>query len=337
MQPLVSIIMPAFNAGKYIAESIQSVLEQTYTKWELIVVDDGSTDNTGEIVRSFMSTERRIKYIFQQNSGQGKARNTAIENSSGELVAFLDSDDLWASDKLTLQLKVMEETKADLIFSDALIFSEGEEAIKTLTFSMLCPEFLYGRYGGTEMFRLLFAYNRIPTLTVLTRKDILKKVRLFDEKREYQNCEDYDLWLKLAGNGAVFLGMKESLAQYRRHSASMMNEDSRLLKPMIAVVKKHSQDSRLNDSLVKTTVKHLYRELISTLIEENKIGEAKDYMRKFSAWDRTGFTTSIQKLLIKMAPNQYNFISKECLYRIEWHMTRMFGSNLTKRRCLGLG
>jgi teichuronic acid biosynthesis glycosyltransferase TuaG len=104
--------MPAYNAEKYIAESIRSALDQTHTNWELVVVDDGSTDGTAEIVRGFRRADDRIKYIFQQNGRLGKARNTGLENSTGRLIAFLDSDDLWARGKLELQVKIMEETGA---------------------------------------------------------------------------------------------------------------------------------------------------------------------------------------------------------------------------------
>src|SRR5919106_5413407 len=97
---LVSVIMPAYNAEKYIAGSIRSVIVQTYSDWELIVVDDGSTDSTATVVQEFVARDPRIKYIFQENGRLGKARNTGIRNSSGPLIAFLDSDDLWVPIKL---------------------------------------------------------------------------------------------------------------------------------------------------------------------------------------------------------------------------------------------
>jgi teichuronic acid biosynthesis glycosyltransferase TuaG len=325
MRRLVSVIMPAYNAERYIAESIRSVVGQTYADWELIVVDDGSTDRTAEVVRSLASADDRIKYFFQQNGGQGRARNRGIEESGGELVAFLDADDLWGAEKLALQIEAMEETGADVVFSDAAIFSEDEEADESTAFSTICPDFIYGRREGCEAFKLLFAYNRIPTLTVLARKAILQDVGLFAEEREYQNCEDYDLWLKLARHGAEFFGMKEKLASYRRHSSSMMNNDSRLLRPMVAVARKHFRAGGVDEKEGRRVVRGLYRDLISTLVEENRIAEARDCLKEFSDWDEGGLATSLQRVLIKVAPNKYNFISRECLYRIEWHMARLLG------------
>src|SRR6185369_4654551 len=116
---LVSIIMPAYNAGKYIADSIRSVLAQTYSNWELIVVDDGSTDDTAAIVQDFTKREGRVRYIYQENGRLGKARNTGVRNSQGDLIAFLDSDDLWIETKLELQLRALREQNADLVYCNA--------------------------------------------------------------------------------------------------------------------------------------------------------------------------------------------------------------------------
>ena len=126
MQPLVSVIMPAYNAERYIAESIQSVLDQSYGNWELVVVDDGSTDKTAETVQRFAAGDSRVNCIFQQNSGQGKARNAGIENSSGSLIAFLDADDLWLREKLERQVQFLIDTKVDVVYSDVIIFYERD-------------------------------------------------------------------------------------------------------------------------------------------------------------------------------------------------------------------
>src|ERR1044071_4471000 len=320
----ISVIMPAYNAERYVAESIRSVVGQTYADWELLVVDDGSTDGTAEVVQGLAAADGRVKYLSQPQGGQGKARNAGIRASGGELVAFLDSDDLWEPEKLALQVAALEESGADVIFSDAFIFSGDETADEGLTFSKICPDFIYGGREGAEAFRLLFAYNRIPTLTVLARRRVLDEVGLFVEEREYQNCEDYDLWLKLAAHGATFFGMREKLARYRRHTSSMMNADSRLLKPMLAVARRHSRGA--GEKEARRVVRDLYRALISALIEEGKVAEARRYVGELSAWDEGGLVTPRQKVLIRLAPRKYNFISRECLYRIEWHVARVLNN-----------
>src|SRR5688572_29899913 len=116
--------MPAYNTEKYIGESIQSVVDQTYENWELLVIDDGSTDKTADIIRAYAARDSRVKYLFQQNTRQAKARNTGIENLHGTLIAFLDADDLWLPEKLERQLQAMNATNADVIYSNGLIIYE---------------------------------------------------------------------------------------------------------------------------------------------------------------------------------------------------------------------
>ncbi|MFN2454881.1 MAG: glycosyltransferase family 2 protein [Pyrinomonadaceae bacterium] len=320
MSDLVSIIMPAYNAEKHIAESIQSAINQTYQNWELIVVDDGSTDGTAEIARGFSDRDKRVKYFFQKNSRLGKARNTGIKNSCGDLIAFLDSDDLWVKEKLELQVKTVHETRVDLVFSDGFIFVEDDVTDENVTFQTL-----RGRFDGGGLSDLLLVGNYLPVLSVLARKDSLNEVGRFEEAPLYHGCEDYDLWLKLARHGAAFYGMKELLVRYRRHSGAMTHKDSKMLKPMLQVVKRYIYDSSLDKNKVKERMRNLYRDLIRALIEEGEIIEARAYMKEFSAWDKSGLVTSLQKVLIKVLPNKYNFISKECLYRTEWHIKKSLG------------
>jgi glycosyltransferase involved in cell wall biosynthesis len=109
---LVSVIMPAYNAEKFIAESIESVIAQSYNNWELLVVDDGSTDNSKRIIKDFCKKDERIKYFYQPNSKPGRARNSALKRASGRYVAFLDADDVWLSEKLKVQLKEIDEKKS---------------------------------------------------------------------------------------------------------------------------------------------------------------------------------------------------------------------------------
>src|SRR5215204_696893 len=110
MQHLVSVIMPAYNAGRYIAESVRSVQAQTFGGWELVVVDDGSADDTGEVVRRFAAADARVRYVRRPNGGQAAARNTGLAEARAPFVAFLDADDLWLPEKLEAQLAVMGET-----------------------------------------------------------------------------------------------------------------------------------------------------------------------------------------------------------------------------------
>jgi teichuronic acid biosynthesis glycosyltransferase TuaG len=319
VQPLVSIIMPAYNAERYIADSIRSVLAQTYQNWELVVVDDGSTDDTAEVARRFAASDRRIRYFRQQNGGPGKARNAGVEKSSGPLVAFLDADDLWLREKLELQIKVAEEKEADVVFTDGFFF-DGENVTDESGSNFAV---VHGRFEGAEMFDLLLVRNRLPTLSVLLRREAFNQAGGFAE--EYI-CEDYDLWLKLAKLGAVFYGMEEKLVRYRRHPASSTHRESKVLGPMAAVVRRHIDGGGLGEAEKRERLRGLYRDLIAALVEEGNLAEAGEYMKEFYAWDRGGLVTAAQRALMAALPGQFNFISRELLYRTEWHLKRIFGA-----------
>lgn len=318
MQPLVSVIMPAYNAERHIADSIRSVRAQTYSDWELIVVDDGSTDKTAEVVRQMAASDAHIKYLFQENGGQGKARNTAIRNSRGRLIAFLDSDDLWLPEKLELQVRAVEVTAADLIFTGGYIFQGDDVTDETNRFPIR-----HGKFAGSEVLELLLEFNFIPVMSVLMKKEIFDEAGPFPEARPFQGCEDYDLWLKLAKHKAVFYGMEQRLFRYRRHPSAMTHNASEVLKPMLRVVSHHIDDGQLTQDTKTKRVRNLYRELIAALLDEGKVGEAAAYMRELAAWDKSGLVTSIQRLIMRVSPGGFNFISRECLYRTEWHLGRL--------------
>jgi len=319
MSQLVSIIMPAYNAERYVADAIRSVLAQTYKDWELVVVDDGSKDGTGEVVRGLAARDARIRYVARENGGQAAARNTGIRASRGPLVAFLDADDLWVEEKLELQLRALAETGADVLSSNGFVFEDDDTSVEAYELSTV-P----GRTEGAEMFRLLYAFNRIQIQSVLVRRELLAKVGLFDEDRRYQNCEDYDLWLSLAAAGALFYGMEEQLIKYRRHAAASTHRLSNVLRPMVEVKKKHGRTAVLGEKEVRTRIRDLYRSLVEALVRENKLAEAARSLEEFAAWE-ANVVTRAQGLVLKLWPRAFNFISRECLFRIEWHVNRVRG------------
>jgi glycosyltransferase involved in cell wall biosynthesis len=323
MQPLVSVIMPAYNTEKYIGDSIQSVLDQTYRNWELHVVDDGSTDKTSDIARQFAERDSRVRYFFQQNSGQGIARNTAIARSNGSLIAFLDADDIWLPQKLEFQVQAMIAVNADVIYSNGFIIYEPGATPGATEFSIV-P----GTIEGRKMLDLLLPFNFIFVQSVVLRKEILPNANPFDESLL---CEDYDLWLRLASNGALFHGMPEKLIKYRRHPAATTHRNSKLLKPMLRVVQRHINAGTLDEERKRTRLRRLYRDLIAALVEEGELAEARQFLTEFAAWDKSGVVTSLQKFLMRVSPRSFNTISREFLYRAEFHLTRL---TATKRHKL---
>lgn len=319
---LVSVIMPAYNAEKYVGQAIQSVLDQTHSDWELIVVDDGSTDRTSDLVQQIAGSESRIRYLFQENSRLGKARNNGIQHSSGNLIAFLDSDDLWLPQKLEMQLQIQKSTNADLVFTGAHIFRDNNVSDETQAFPIV-P----GAHRGHEMFDLLLKLNFIPVMSVMMKREMFDAAGPFEEAAPYHGCEDYDLWLKVAKRGALFYGMEEKLIRYRRHPGAMTHKRSGVLKPMLRVVTRHLKDSGLSEAAKIHRVRTLYRELIAALIDEGESAEAELYLEELSNWDKSGLVTSLQNVLLKITPRGFNFISREFLYRTEWHLKKLTGSN----------
>lgn len=307
----VSVIMCAYNGEQYIAQSILSVINQTYKNWELLVIDDGSEDRTREVVSEFQSKDDRIKYHYQRNEGQGNARNNGIRRSRGELIAFLDQDDLWLNNKLHLQIDALNQTNADLVFSDGYIFQTENDYNENVSFPLS-----YGMFNGGEMLDLLFIENRIPVLTVLVRKKLLEKVGLIDENLSIKNCDDYDLWLRLAENGASFFGMREKLARYRVHSDQASKNIARSLKSEIAVLEKHGDSVKIDKWEKRKRFRSLYRKLVAALVSENRVDEAREYLFRQLFKDGFGLITILQNMAIWIAPGKYYQISN-MLYRIE--------------------
>jgi glycosyltransferase involved in cell wall biosynthesis len=322
--PLISVIMPAYNAERHITAAIQSVLDQTYQRWELIVVDDGSTDATAEIARRFASSDNRIKCISQQNQKQAKARNVGIEGCGGELVAFLDSDDLWIREKLELQAKALLEHNADLVFSDGFVFQDDNVVDESLTFSPL-----QGSFGGAEMFALLMMCNRIPILSVLMRRNVWEEVGGFDESPRHHGVEDYDLWLTIARRGYRFYGMKERLARYRVHGDSTSRQIAAMLMSEVAVVEKHLPASNMNAELKLARLRSLYRNLALALADDGKPAEARQCLRQLLISEKGGLTTRLQILALGILPGRFNYISNQ-LCRIEASISYRIGRPITR-------
>jgi len=223
--PLVSVIMPAYNAGKYIGESIDSVLKQTYTNWELIVVDDGSADDTASIVNELAKSDARITYLSQNRGRQGKARNLAINNSKGYYLAFLDADDIWVENKLQLQLDILKSRPdIDLLCSQGYkLYTDGryEEFYTTIK--------EWDWHNDSETFINL---NQVAILSAVVKKQAVIDIGLFTEKPAIQNTEDYHLWLRLLQKGYRFLSIPDFLFYYRLHeeqSTHNSNENPKLL------------------------------------------------------------------------------------------------------------
>ena len=216
MNSLVSIITPNFNSENFISQTILSVLNQTYKNWEMIIVDDLSTDNSQNIINSFIDKDSRIRlHVLNENSGAALARNKAISLAKGDFIAFLDSDDLWLPKKLELQLNFMLENNYALTYSSYEVINEkGILTSKIIN----CKNKL-------DYNRMLYS-NEIGCLTAIYDKKKFGKVYM----PEIRKRQDYGLWLKILKSEKYAYGLPKVLAQYRDRSESISNNKIEMLK-----------------------------------------------------------------------------------------------------------
>ncbi len=202
MPPLVSVIIATYNMGRYVREAIDSVLGQDYPSVELIVVDDGSTDDTTRVL-SLYSNDPRVVVIRQPNQGQTIAKNRGFNEAKGEYIAFCDADDTWIEHKLTRQIPLFDnESKIGVVYADILMISSNGCPLQT-------PKMR--RYSG-NITRHLLVDNFIPFVTAVVRRQVMEEFGGFDENLPMGI--DYDLWLRISVK-YEFRYIDEPLAHYR--------------------------------------------------------------------------------------------------------------------------
>ena len=210
MSGLVSIIMPSYNTGKYIYSAIESVVAQSYADWELIIVDDCSSDDTDEIVKPFL-LDQRIKYLKnEKNSGAAVSRNRALREAKGRWIAFLDSDDLWKPEKLAKQISFMERNEYAFSYTN---YSEIDESGEPNGITVTGPK----RITKTGFYN----YCWPGCLTVMYDRDAIGLIQIADIKKN----NDYAMWLKVCKK-AVCYHLDEDLALYRKGRAGSVSSQS---------------------------------------------------------------------------------------------------------------
>ena len=211
--PLISVIIPAYNVSIYIDEALSSVFEQDFTDYEIIVINDGSTD-TPQLERVLEPYLDKLVYIKQPNCGISSARNAGLHVARGDLIALLDADDAWLPGKLTEQLEFMRSGEYDMVYGDALLFGDMPFSEGT-TFMDRSPS-----NGPVSLLSLLDLQATPVVSTVIVRKDLVAQVGNFDES-DRTIPEDYDLWLRLVCAGARIAYQRKPLAKYRYRADSV--------------------------------------------------------------------------------------------------------------------
>lgn len=226
---LVSVVIPCYNHGKYLAQAIESVLKQSYQSYEIIVVDDGSTDNSKKVAQSYPA----VRYLYQQNQGPSMARNTGIDKSIGRFLVFLDADDWLFPDALKINIKYLLENEEAAFVSgshqkvnnDGVILEEGKWVVREDPYLHL----LQGNYIGMHA-------------TVMYRRSVLEKIK-FDVSLRL--CEDYDVYLKITRKYPV-IHHEVTIAAYRIHDSNTSVNIPRMLEAALKVLERQ-RDKLLNE------------------------------------------------------------------------------------------
>ena len=295
----ISVIIVTYNVSKFIKQSIDSVLKQNHDNCEIIIIDDGSSDSTGEILSSYKDF-KNIKIIFNEHSGNvGKLRNDAIKIASGEYIAILDGDDEWIINKLIIQLDYINEY--DIICSNAIVLDEFNKVLDCYYFKGLKSDLVFD-------LKTLLKFNYIITSSVLMKKNICIKAGMFDEIVGIRG-EDYILWLNIAKYGKIKY-LNKPLIKYRKHPHNLgvhpqnininsIDERIRLLLRTIEIRKCYINHS---DSLIVKAAMigciGLYYELVKLETRKKNYVKASEYCIELLHINKKKFSLIYLKIIV---------------------------------------
>lgn len=268
--PLVSVIIPAYDVAEFIGEALDSVFAQTFTDYEVIIVNDGSPD-TPELERGLAPYMSRIVYLKQENRGVSAARNTGIAAARGSLIAFLDGDDVWLPNYLEVQVKrIQADPTIDVLYPNVLMFGGSSEAGEE--FMTICPS-----SGEVTFERLLLQECNVSNCSI-ARKETIVRAGMFDES--LRSVEDFDLWLRVIKEGGRIAYHRDVLARYRRRPGSLTADPIWLSEHILEVLRKVKQRQDLTPS-ERATVDNQYEHFHALL----RLHEGK---RAFFSGDTAG-------------------------------------------------
>ncbi len=275
--PKVSVITPTYNCAKYLSEALDSALGQSYKDIEIIVVDDGSKDDTGDIVKGYADRyPGKVRYFYQDNKGQAVARNLGISESKGEYVALLDADDVWLSNRLEEGVNALDQNPdIGLVHSNVTKMTETGDLFETPKRDK--------RYLSGYIFKYLLTQEaHISCLTVIFRKKCCEIVGMFDESLSRLGSEDRDLWLRISQKYKV-LYLDKVLAYYRMREEGTSRSRKKMFEGMRYVIDKFCPDSSINRTLRKKSLSKVHRDLGDEYLYEREFDEAaRHYIKALS-------------------------------------------------------
>jgi len=271
--PEVSIIIPTYNRVRFVGEAIESVLAQTFMDYELIIVDDGSTDDTKNILGKYGD---RITCIFQDNEGVSLARNRGIKEATAGYLCFLDSDDLWMERKLEIQLDEMKKNSDFLIsYTDEIWIRKGVR---------VNPKKKHRKYSG-DLFEKSLELCIISPSSVMINRELLDKVGVFDEELEV--CEDYDLWLRITKDFPVYFINQPLIVKRGGHSDQLSHKYWGNDRFRVRAIEKLLEKNMMTENQKRLAVYEMKKKceiLMQGFIKRKKSKEAEYYQSIINKW-----------------------------------------------------
>jgi GT2 family glycosyltransferase len=265
---LVTIIIPCYNYGWLLAETLDSVLGQTYPHWECIIIDDGSTDTTSAVAQAYQKRDSRFRYYYQANAGMSAARNHGLAIAKGNFVQFLDADDLLVPTKLCVQTSYLRATPdADLVYGDVRYFRHGAPTIHSRSFDMKNDTWMAKVHGNDEALLNTVVEKNIMVMNApLIRMEMLRRIGNFSE--DLRAMEDWEFWVRCAVGGVKFHydATPDAWALVRIHPTSTSQNTNRMaqyeilarqqLKPLL-VAAGAIQATAINNKLIVSQQSYL--------------------------------------------------------------------------------
>jgi len=273
IKPFFSIICPCYNQGHYLTEAVQSVLNQDFVDWELIIIDDGSTDSTSEVANLYAQSDSRIKLIRQENRGLSAARNVGLQLASGECIHLLDADDIVLNNTYNVVQKAVQNSQADLLVGGYSYFD------KTGYFH---THFFVDEFIDTQS---ILRANIAPPVAFFFRKELIDIIGNFDTT--LKSCEDWDFWIRAEKMGAKIHSISEVLVAYRYVPNSMSRNPRVMYEALTEVSRRAGQpDSRLPKEALNNRITKLdYPEIqkihlitvLGVMLHQGKAEEARNW------------------------------------------------------------
>lgn len=298
--PLISVVIPAYNAEQFLDETLESVLSQTYENWECIIVNDGSTDNTESIAKKWCEKDARFRYFYKENSGASDTRNFGIKEARGEYIAFLDADDLYMPNFLEVCIENLVEKDVDLVAPKMLEFWDVQNEVIEDEDK---KDYLY---SGKEGIALFLHSNRL-TMALLCKKSVMDEVGGFTW---HKKAEDLHCWLKMLFVGYKIYRVKKYMAYRRIHQNSWSSGDYDCSKEVIRII--HSFKQKILDNNIN------YYQYFNHWAKKNIIISNDYNTKKYNIW---GGIKHINSLEANYIP--FRFIVK----MVKEKLTKLFKKN----------